>query len=64
MEEAEAFYGGVLGLRQEGIPNEIWAEYQAGSLTIGLDSEPFLPPAWDRRPGGELRIALAVDDVG
>lgn len=61
MEEAMAFYGGILGLRQEGIANEGWVEYQAGSLSIGLDSEPFLPPAGP--PEGEVRIALAVDDV-
>ena len=64
MEEAKAFCCGVLGPPQEGIPNESWAEYQAGSLTIGLDAEPFLPSAQGSRPGGEVRIALAVDNVG
>lgn len=61
MDEATAFYGGVLGLRQEGIANESWVEYQAGSVSIGLDSEPFLPP--EKKPQGEVRIALAVEDV-
>ncbi|MDA8346391.1 MAG: VOC family protein [Thermaerobacter sp.] len=61
MAEAEAFYGGVLGLPKEGIANEDWVEYQAGSLTIGLDSAPFLPPQGE--PQCEIRIGLAVEDV-
>lgn len=63
MEEAKAFYGGVLGLEADGIQNDSWVEYRAGGVTIGLDSEPFLPPDTGREPGGEVRIALAVDDV-
>ncbi len=63
MSEAKEFYGGVLGLHQEGIENESWVEYRVGNVTIGLDSWPFLEPVWDRVPGGEVRIALAVDDV-
>ncbi len=63
MEEAKQFYGQVLGLRQEGISNDTWVEYQAGALTIGLDSAPLLAPAADAAPGGEVRIALAVSDV-
>ncbi len=63
MAEAKQFYGEVLGLPAEGIMNDSWAEYRAGHLTIGLDSAPFLAPGWDRQPGGEVRIALAVDDV-
>jgi len=63
MAAAKAFYGGVLGLLEDGIMNESWAEYRAGAVTIALDADPFLPPPWDREPGGELRIALAVDDV-
>ena len=63
MEEAKAFYGQVLGLPAEGITNDSWAEYRAGALTIALDSAPFLPPPTDTPPGGEVRIALAVDDL-
>ena len=64
MAEARAFYEGVLGLTQEGIANESWVEYRVGNVTIGLDDWPFLTPPWDRQPAGEVRIALAVDDVG
>lgn len=63
MTEAKKFYGGVLELPQEGIENDSWVEYRAGNLTIGLDSSPFLPPDGARAPGGEVRLALAVDDV-
>lgn len=63
MAEAMAFYGGVLGLPRGEIVNETWAEYQAGQLTIALDSAPMLAPPWDRPPGGEVWVALAVSDV-
>lgn len=61
MAEGVAFYGGVLGLPREGIANDDWVEFQAGSLTIALDSAPFLPP--QGAPQSELRIGLAVEDV-
>jgi len=63
MDEAKAFYGGVLGLPAAGISAEGWTEYEAGGLTIALDSEPFLPPDSGRAPEGAVRIALAVDGL-
>jgi predicted enzyme related to lactoylglutathione lyase len=61
MAEAKAFYGGVLGLPKEGIDVGDWIEYQAGSLSIGLDSAPFLPPQGPSQSA--MRIGLAVEDV-
>lgn len=62
MDEANRFYGDVLGLRRSAnSPDEDWVEYEAGNLTLAVmtphtheyDFEP-LPPA---------TIALRVADV-
>lgn len=60
LEQARAFYEGVLGLRntalfQEG--GQFWVEYEIGPHTLGIGNEPFLKPS-----GDGPHLVLEVED--
>jgi predicted enzyme related to lactoylglutathione lyase len=55
---AVAFYRDVLGLRQDGVSNEYWVEFEIGGGTFGVGNFEQVGT-----PGSAQSLAIEVDDL-